>query len=41
MKMETAVVANMDGIVKEILVQEGDNVKSGQLMFVLDVKKDE
>ncbi len=41
MKMETAVVANMDGIVKEILVQEGDNVKSGQLMFVLDVKKDD
>ena len=35
MKMETSVTARMDGIVDEVLVQEGDNVKAGELMIKL------
>ncbi|MBQ1550069.1 MAG: biotin/lipoyl-binding protein, partial [Clostridia bacterium] len=35
MKMETSVTARMDGIVDEVLVKEGDNVKAGELMIKL------
>ncbi len=39
MKMETAVVARMDGVIKESLVEEGDDVKAGQMLFLLDLPK--
>ena len=35
MKMETSVTARMDGEVAEVLVNEGDNVKAGELMIRL------
>ncbi len=35
MKMETAVIARMSGVVEEIIVQEGDTVKGGQLLMKL------
>lgn len=38
MKMETAIIAHMDGVIKEIHVQEGDTVKAGQLIFTLDIE---
>ncbi len=34
MKMETSVVSRVSGVMDKILVAEGDNVKSGELMFV-------
>ena len=33
MKMETSVVAGMDGIIKEVLVEQGKVVKAGELMI--------
>lgn len=39
MKMETAIIAHMDGTIKEIHVAEGDQVKAGQLIFTLDFPK--
>ncbi len=38
MKMETAIIAHMDGVIKEIHAQEGDTVKAGQLIFTLDIE---
>lgn len=35
MKMETSVVARMEGVVDEIKVEAGDNVVAGQLMMTL------
>jgi len=35
MKMETSVVARMDGEIDEILVEAGDNVKAGELMITI------
>ena len=37
MKMETAVLARMDGVVKEIHAKEGDTVKAGELLFTLEL----
>lgn len=36
MKMEIPVEATVDGVVKEILVAEGDPVKEGQVLIILD-----
>ena len=36
MKMETSVVASMDGVIKEIAVKEGETVKAGELMIVIE-----
>ena len=36
MKMESEYKAGKDGIVKEVLVKEGDTVDGGQVMVVLD-----
>ena len=36
MKMEIPVVAPVDGVVKEILVAEGDAVQEGQEVAVMD-----
>ncbi len=36
MKMETAVVARMSGVIKEVYVSEGDDVQAGQMLFLLD-----
>ncbi|MBT3243156.1 MAG: acetyl-CoA carboxylase biotin carboxyl carrier protein subunit [Bacteroidetes bacterium] len=36
MKMESEYKAGKDGIIKEVLVQEGDTVDSGQVMVILD-----
>lgn len=33
MKMETAITARMNGVIEEILVNEGDTVKGGQLLI--------
>jgi pyruvate carboxylase len=33
MKMETSVVAGMDGVVKEVLVTPGKTVKAGELLI--------
>ncbi|MBR0085481.1 MAG: biotin/lipoyl-binding protein, partial [Lachnospiraceae bacterium] len=38
MKMETSIVARMNGKIKEILVKEGDNVKAGELIMTLSVE---
>ena len=35
MKMETSVVARMDGVVDEVLVSEGSNVKAGELLLTI------
>ena len=35
MKMETSVVARMDGTVDEVLIKEGDNVKAGELLITV------
>ncbi|MEA4954001.1 MAG: pyruvate carboxylase [Pseudoflavonifractor sp.] len=35
MKMETSVVARMDGIVDQVLVQEGSAVKAGELLITM------
>lgn len=35
MKMETSVVARMEGTIDEILIKEGDNVKAGELMITI------
>ena len=35
MKMETSVVARMDGIVDEVFVSEGQSVKAGELMITI------
>ena len=35
MKMETAVTAPEDGVIKEIHVEEGSAVKGGQLLITL------
>ena len=35
MKMETSVVARMDGVVEEILVKEGSTVKAGELLITI------
>ena len=36
MKMETNIVANIDGKVKDITVREGDMVESGQLLMYFE-----
>jgi pyruvate carboxylase len=38
MKMETSVVARMDGVVDSILINEGDNVKAGELIMTIKLK---
>ena len=35
MKMETSVVARMSGVVSEVFVQEGSNVKAGELLITI------
>ena len=35
MKMETSVVARMSGVVDQVLIKEGDNVKAGELLFTV------
>ena len=35
MKMETNIVAKEDGIVQEVLITEGQQVKAGELLIVL------
>jgi pyruvate carboxylase len=35
MKMETSVVARMDGVVDSVLVSAGDNVKAGELIMTI------
>lgn len=35
MKMETSVVARMNGVVDQVLVKEGSNVKAGELLFTI------
>jgi pyruvate carboxylase len=39
MKMETATAARMSGIVEEILVEEGQTVKGGQLLIKIKQKE--
>lgn len=36
MKMETNIVASFGGVVENLLVKEGDQVKSGQLLLELE-----
>ena len=36
MKMETEVVAPVEGVIKDVLVQELDSVKAGQLLIELE-----
>ncbi|MCS4466266.1 biotin/lipoyl-binding protein [Clostridium botulinum] len=36
MKMETNIVASLSGVVGSLLVKEGDQVKSGQLLLELE-----
>ncbi|HIT32536.1 MAG TPA: pyruvate carboxylase, partial [Candidatus Enterenecus stercoripullorum] len=38
MKMETSVVARMDGIVDEVFIKEGTSVKAGELLMTMKVK---
>ena len=38
MKMETAITARMNGVIEEILVNEGDTVKGGQLLIRIKKK---
>ena len=38
MKMETSVVARMDGIVDQVLIKEGTSVKAGELLMTIKVK---
>jgi pyruvate carboxylase len=33
--METSVVARMGGVVDEVFVKEGDNVKAGELLITI------
>ncbi len=35
MKMETSVVARMDGEIKEVFIKEGGNVKAGELLIII------
>ena len=35
MKMETSIVARMDGTVDEIFVKEGQSVKAGELLLTI------
>ena len=35
MKMETSVVARMNGVVDEVFIKEGDNVKAGELLITI------
>ena len=35
MKMETSVVARMAGVVDEVFIKEGDNVKAGELLITI------
>ena len=35
MKMETSVVARMAGVVDEVFIAEGDNVKAGELLITI------
>jgi pyruvate carboxylase len=35
MKMETSVVARMGGVVDEVFIKEGDNVKAGELLITI------
>ena len=35
MKMETSVVARMDGTVEEVLIEPGRSVKAGELLFTI------
>jgi pyruvate carboxylase len=35
MKMETSVVARMGGVVDEVFIKEGDNVKAGELLLTI------
>ena len=36
MKMETEVVSPAEGVIKDVLVQELDSVKAGQLLIELE-----
>ena len=36
MKMETNIIANVDGKVKDIFVREGDMVESGELLLAFE-----
>ena len=38
MKMETSVVARMAGIVDQVFIQDGSNVKAGELLMTIKVK---
>ena len=40
MKMETKIIATMDGIVDKIYISQGDQVKSGQLVAKLREKEE-
>ena len=35
MKMETSVVARMDGVIEQVLVTEGSPVKAGELLITI------
>ena len=35
MKMETSVVARMAGVIDEVFIAEGDNVKAGELLITI------
>ena len=37
MKMETSIVAKCAGVVDQILIKKGDNVKAGELLITLKV----
>ncbi len=39
MKMETSVLAIMDGTVKEVFAKDGENVKAGELIFTMELAK--
>ncbi len=39
MKMETSVVARMDGVVEEVLISEGSNVKAGELLITMGLEQ--
>ena len=35
MKMETSMVARMDGEIDKVLIKEGSNVKAGELLITM------
>jgi pyruvate carboxylase len=38
MKMETSVVARMAGVVDQVFIKEGGNVKAGELLMTIKVQ---